>query len=66
MAVDLMIEVHASYCGCGGGSWVTGLGQGVLPCLPETGALPPGAVRIPIRQWQALGRPRNADKIEVA
>ena len=62
MVQELMIELHASYCGCGGGSWVTGLGQCGPHCAAEPGTLlPPGALLIPIRQWQAMGRPRNAD-----
>jgi hypothetical protein len=61
MAEELMIELHSSTCECGGGSWVTGPGQGVPSCTPGYSMLPPGALLLPIQQWQAMGRPRNAE-----
>jgi hypothetical protein len=61
MPESLMIELHSSCCGCGGGSWVTGPGQGSPPCAADSGTLPAGAVLLSMRQWQEMGRPRNAE-----
>jgi hypothetical protein len=62
MARAVLIEMHAPTCACRGGSWIAGPGRhGLTACPDGQHGLPGGAVVLPLGQWRAMGRPKDAD-----
>jgi hypothetical protein len=57
----MMVELHSRKCVCHGGSWMSIAGQSGSPCS-KTGALPSGAVVVPLEQWRAMGKPHNVEE----